>query len=118
MKPITSPLRTVDRGADVANLQDALLLLIDRRIIQLSPSSKSRRISKRSTPRGRARSGWWPGRCCRTTARHSNLDGVKLRVTTFAIEDRPRIRVEHSQVIPSRCGGFFRSTRAKALRRL
>src|SRR5215217_770131 len=36
MKPVISPLKLDDHGADVANLQDALLLLIDRDIIQLS----------------------------------------------------------------------------------
>jgi hypothetical protein len=36
MKPIISPLKFGDHGADVANLQDALLLLVDKGIIQLS----------------------------------------------------------------------------------
>src|ERR1051326_3594853 len=36
MKSVISPLKLGDHGADVANLQDALLLLIDKGLIQLS----------------------------------------------------------------------------------
>ena len=36
MKLVISPLKSGDHGADVANLQDALLLLIDKGLIQLS----------------------------------------------------------------------------------
>ena len=36
MKPVISPLKSDDHGADVANLQGALLLLIDKGLIQLS----------------------------------------------------------------------------------
>src|SRR5438270_3592233 len=38
MKLVISPLKSGDHGADVANLQDALLLLIDKGRIQLSPT--------------------------------------------------------------------------------
>ena len=38
MKPVISPLKSGDHGADVANLQDALLLLIDKGLIQLTPA--------------------------------------------------------------------------------
>ncbi len=38
MKPVISPLKSGDHGADVANLQGALLLLIDKGIIQLTPA--------------------------------------------------------------------------------
>lgn len=38
MKPVISPLKSGDHGADVANLQEALLLLIDKGRIQLSPT--------------------------------------------------------------------------------
>ena len=40
MKPIVSPLKLDDHGADVVNLQDALLLLIDRDLIQLSEAER------------------------------------------------------------------------------
>jgi len=36
MKSIISPLKLADHGADVTNLQDTLLLVIDKGIIQLS----------------------------------------------------------------------------------
>src|SRR5437764_8167566 len=36
MKPVISPLKLGDHGADVVNLQDALLLLVDKGRIQLS----------------------------------------------------------------------------------
>jgi hypothetical protein len=38
MKPVISPLKSGDHGPDVANLQGALLLLIDKGLIQLSPA--------------------------------------------------------------------------------
>lgn len=39
MKPITSPLTSGDRDGAVGNLQDALLLLLEKRIIQPSPGA-------------------------------------------------------------------------------
>ena len=40
MKPITPPLRIGDEGPEVANLQEALVLLINRQVIQVDPATR------------------------------------------------------------------------------
>ncbi|GHO56152.1 hypothetical protein [Ktedonobacter robiniae] len=44
MKPVISPLKVGDHGADVANLQGALLLLSGKDIIQFSAAGLNRTL--------------------------------------------------------------------------
>jgi peptidoglycan hydrolase-like protein with peptidoglycan-binding domain len=37
MRPVSSPLQPGDQGAEVANLQEALSLLVDRQLLQVDP---------------------------------------------------------------------------------
>jgi hypothetical protein len=45
MKPITSPLRPGDQGPEVANLQEALALLLNRQVIQIDPGVRQELLS-------------------------------------------------------------------------